>query len=92
MHDDSKLIFERYISEMAIKKAEDQPYKKPEIDLRGPDGNAFALMGIARNYLKQLGYDQTEIQEVMRKMQASDYENLIKIFDEYLGDYVDLIR
>ncbi len=77
---------------MAIKKAEDQPYKKQEIDLRGPDGNAFVLMGLAKNYLKQLGYDKVKIDQVLKSMQSSDYENLITVFDKYLGDHVDLIR
>lgn len=84
--------FKDFIAEMAIKRAEDQPYKKPEIDLRGPDGNAFALMAIAKNYLKQLDYDKEEIDQVIKSMQSSDYENLIRVFDKYLGDYVDLIR
>ena len=84
--------FKDFIAEMAIKRAEDQPYKKPEIDLRGPDGNAFALMAISKNYLKQLDYDKEEIDQVIKSMQSSDYENLIRVFDKYLGDYVDLIR
>ena len=84
--------FKDFIAEMAIKRAEDQPYKKPEIDLRGPDGNAFALMAIAKNYLKQLDYDKEEIDQVIKSMQSFDYENLIRVFDKYLGDYVDLIR
>ena len=84
--------FKDFIAEMAIKRAEDQPYKKPEIDLRGPDGNAFALMAIAKNYLKQLDYNKEEIDQVIKSMQSSDYENLIRVFDKYLGDYVDLIR
>jgi len=84
--------FKDFIAEMAIKKASDQPYRKPEIDLRGPEGNAFALMATARGYLKQLGYDKKEIQQVMDSMQSSDYENLLRVFDKYLGDFVDLIR
>jgi|TARA_B100000085_G_C18307527_1_gene416910 Holliday junction resolvasome RuvABC DNA-binding subunit len=92
MHDDSKLIYESYLKEMAIKKASDMPQRKPEIDIRGPEGNAFALMATARGYLKQLGYDKEEIQQVMDSMQSSDYENLLRVFDKYLGDFVDIIR
>ena len=37
-----------------IKKKEIQPWKKMEIDLTGPDGNVFILMGYATRLAKQL--------------------------------------
>ena len=68
--------------------------KKPtnrnlEIDLTGPQGNAFFLIGTARNLAKQLGRDSKEI---TNKMMSGDYENLIKIFDEEFGSIVTLYR
>ena len=36
---------------------------KPEIDLRGPEGNAFVLLGCAKTYAKQLNLDYKKIQE-----------------------------
>lgn len=42
---------------MAIKKKEEKPWRPIEIDLTGPDGNVFVLMGLAYRYAKQL-YDQ----------------------------------
>jgi hypothetical protein len=60
---------------------------KPVIDLTGPDGNAFALMGHASNFGKQLGYDTKKITE---EMMASDYDNLLEVFEKYFGDYVIL--
>lgn len=62
---------------------------KREIELSGPEGNAFYLLGIARQYAKQLNKDWKTIQQ---RMTAGDYENLITVFDEEFGDYVDLIR
>ena len=62
---------------------------KIEIDLTGPQGNAFFLLGQAKNYAKQLGKDASAITTEMMK---GDYENLIKIFDREFGDYVDLVR
>lgn len=62
---------------------------KPFIDISGPAGNAFALLGTARQYAKQLGLDQKVILE---DMQSKDYEHLIEVFDEHFGEYVDLIR
>ena len=34
---------------------------KPIIDLTGPEGNAFALLGAATRYAKQLGIDDRPI-------------------------------
>ncbi len=59
------------------------------IDLTGPDGNAFALMGIARKLAKQLDLDS---EKILEEMKSSDYENLIEVFDSYFGDYVILER
>jgi hypothetical protein len=59
------------------------------IDLSGPDGNAFVLMGKARGYAKQLGLDGDLIQE---EMMSGDYENLIRVFDRHFGDYIILER
>jgi hypothetical protein len=68
--------------------------KKPtnrnlEIDLTGPQGNAFFLIGTAGNLAKQLGKDSKEI---TNRMMSGDYENLIKIFDEEFGSIVTLYR
>jgi len=35
-----------------------------EIDLTGPEGNAFVLIGYAGKWAKQLGLDSKKIQEV----------------------------
>tara|TARA_Y100000310_G_scaffold98201_1_gene95906 strand:- start:8629 stop:9177 length:549 start_codon:yes stop_codon:yes gene_type:complete len=62
---------------------------KREIDLRGPSGNAFVLIGTARSLASQLGLD---VQAMTDEMKAGDYEQLIEVFDRYFGDYVDLVR
>lgn len=59
------------------------------IDLTGPDGNAYALIGKAMRLAKQLGYDAEKIKT---EMMASDYENLLQVFDSYFGDIVILER
>lgn len=68
--------------------------KKPKekgitIDLTGPQGNAFYLLGTANNLAKQLGLNGTEI---MEEMKSGDYENLITVFDNYFGDFVTLYK
>ena len=60
-----------------------------EIDLTGPDGNAFMLIGRAGNLAKQLGLNKDAIQ---KELMAGDYENLIKVFDKYFGNFVTLYR
>ena len=59
------------------------------IDLTGPDGNAFALMGYTRRFAKQLGLDEKKI---LKEMQSSDYENLLEVFDDNFGSFVILER
>ena len=60
-----------------------------EIDLTGPDGNAFVLMGYAQQYAKQLERDPKPI---LAEMQSGDYENLLAVFDREFGKFVTLLR
>jgi hypothetical protein len=61
----------------------------PVIDLTGPQGNAFFLMGQAGRYARDLGLDGDTI---INEMKSGDYENLVAVFDRYFGDYVILER
>lgn len=62
------------------------------IDLRGPEGNAFYLMGYAQRFGRQMGCTGDEIENIINKMQSGDYENLVNVFVEFFGDYVILRR
>jgi|TARA_B100000085_G_scaffold275356_1_gene293145 pantoate kinase len=66
-----------------------QQKKEIIIDLTGPDGNAFALMGYARQFAKQLGLDSNKI---INEMTSGDYENLLEVFDKNFGSFVILER
>lgn len=70
---------------MAIKRAET---KRRRIDLGGPEGNVFALMGLARTWSKQLGYDT---EAILEEMQSSDYRNAVCTMDEHFGSFCDFI-
>jgi hypothetical protein len=59
------------------------------IDLTGPQGNAFVLMGFARQFAKQLEIDPKPI---LDQMQSGDYENLVQVFDREFGEFVTLVR
>lgn len=65
---------------------------KPTIDLTGPEGNAFCILGNAQQLGKELGKNKQEIEAILDDMKSSDYEHLIQVFDNHFGDYVDLVR
>jgi len=68
---------------------EKQERGKITVDLTGPQGNAFWLIGYAKKLGKQLKLDTDKIEE---EMTSDDYENLIQVFDKYFGQFVDLER
>ena len=74
---------------MIRKKQDLKPSTPMIIDLNGPDGNAFALLGFAKNFANQLKLDFNEINA---EMTSGDYENLIEVFDKYFGSFVILER
>ena len=71
-------------------RSKDELRNRPrEIDLTGPDGNAFVLLGIAKRWARDLGLDHGSI---LDEMMAGDYDNLVNVFEKYFGDYVILYR
>jgi len=74
-----------------IKDRKEMKHWPIEIDLNGPDGNAFALLGYASKLGKQMyGYEKTD--EILEEMKLSTYELLILTFDKYFGRVVTLYR
>ena len=63
-----------------------------ELDLTGPQGNAFFLLGTARNLAAQLGWSPAEQRDLLAEMQSADYEHLVQTFDRNFGDFVTLYR
>ena len=76
---------------MAILTKSDE-YKKQVIDLTGPEGNAFYLLGTAMNLCKQIGISSERTEEILDELKSSDYEHLVKTFDKYFGKLIDLER
>ena len=70
-----------------IKKKTEQ--REIVIDLTGPDGNAFVLLGKAKGFARDLGLDGDKI---INEMTSSDYENAVKVFDDNFGSFVTLLR
>jgi hypothetical protein len=78
-----------------------------EIDLCGPQGNAFYLLGMVPGLCKTyqvevegleamhaLGIIQARStpEYIRQQMMSGDYENLLAVFEEYFGDWVVLYR
>ena len=81
---------------MTIRKKRPQQ-GKIELDLTGPDGNAFVLLGWAKKTGEMIKEDLMILhgvtpQEVLDEMRSGDYENLLETFDEYFGRYFILYR
>jgi hypothetical protein len=71
-----------------IVKKQDKP-GKIEVDLTGPDGNSYVLMGYAKRWARDLGLDGELIQ---KEMMMGDYENLLDVIEHYFGDYIIMYR
>ena len=64
--------------------------RKQVIDLTGPQGNAFYLLGLASKLCRQVGIEHDGF--IIDDMKSGDYEHLIKTFNHYFGDVIDLER
>lgn len=64
-----------------------QPKTEMVIDLTGPEGNAYVLMGYASRFAKQLNLDD---EKIIDEMKSGDYDNLVEVFEKYFGDFVIL--
>jgi hypothetical protein len=74
---------------MAILPKASRQEKRIEIDLTGPDGNAFVLIGTAKNLAKQLKLDG---EMIAKEMMLGDYEDLLQTMENYFGDYIIMYR
>lgn len=60
-----------------------------EVDLTGPDGNAFYLLGQAAMWADQLGKDWETIE---KDATSGDYDHLLEVLEREFGDYVIFYR
>ena len=77
---------------MAIKSIKELPPYPIMIDLTGPEGNAFVLLGKAKSFAKQLGMNGVEAEALINDMMSGDYEHLLELFDKHFGSFVTLYR
>ena len=77
---------------MAIKSKSEMATRPIEVDLTGPEGNAFHLLALAENLGKKLGYDKKKRERIYMEMTLTDYEGLLYTFDREFGLLVTLYR
>lgn len=63
---------------------------KATIDIDGPNGNAFYLLGAAKNLCRQFQYTQADEDAITSAMKSGDYAHLLGVFDYFFGYVVDL--
>jgi hypothetical protein len=73
-----------------IRSREEKPARLLEIDLTGPEGNAFILMQYATKLGLKLGYSPRRVTAIRKVMMMGDYDGLVKIFDREFGHIVTL--
>ena len=66
--------------------------RKQVIDLTGPQGNSFYLLGLAVKLCNQIGFSGLATQGILEDMKNGDYEHLITRFDYHFGSIIDLER
>lgn len=55
-----------------------------ELDISGPDGNAYVIIGVVKTVLEQAGYSEIKIKKVIENMTSSNYEHLLEVASNYI--------
>ena len=71
-------------------KMKNPPFERISIDLDGPQGNAFALMGFATQIGRQLGWTAHDCAKVNKEMTSGDYHRLVGVFVKYFDQYCEI--
>lgn len=69
-----------------------EPKGKLELNLTGPQGNAFCVMGNAQKLCRELGFTKEKTDSIIEDMKSGDYEHLIDVMEENFGDYIIMYR
>jgi hypothetical protein len=51
---------------------------RPEVQLTGSDGNAFAIMGMMRRELRRAGNSPEVISEFINEAMSGDYDHVLR--------------
>ena len=61
------------------------PLSKPTVKLTGQNGNAFAVMGLVKNALKQAGADKEYIDKYLKESTVGDHSYLLAVSIKYVN-------
>ncbi|MGW8177971.1 MAG: hypothetical protein ACWGQW_04155 [bacterium] len=61
-----------------------------EIDAKGPDGNAFAIMGYVRRIFREMG--RKDFNEVQAVMMSGNYEQLCEIAERETDGILTIVN
>lgn len=56
---------------------------KPVLKIIGADGNAFAILGVARRTAREAGWDKEKIEKFFAEAVAGDYDHLLNTCSKY---------
>ena len=59
------------------------PEKKPKLKLLGRNGNAFFVLGMAKQAATKAGWTKEQIDDFMTKAKSGDYDHLLQTCMEY---------
>ena len=54
------------------------------VEMRGPSGNAYCVLGAVSKALRSTGHGDL-VEEYFRKATSGDYENLLEVSGEYVS-------
>jgi hypothetical protein len=77
---------------MMIKSKKETGRGPIEIDLTGPEGNAFYILGVAKKLGYKLGMPAGVINTILSDMRSSTYDHLIEVFEKHFGDHVIMYK
>lgn len=59
------------------------------VDLSGPDGNTFFLVGHAQQLCSQLNWPH---EGIVSEMMSGDYQNALQVFEDHFGQFVTMLN
>ena len=57
------------------------------IELTGPTGNAFYILGAARKAWREAGVDEGTVESYVEEATSGDYENLLEVVKRRLDEH-----
>ncbi len=66
--------------------------RKITLDLTGPDGNAYVVLGTVSRLMRQLDFTQAAKDAIINDMMSGDYEHLIQTAEKHFGAFIDFYR